>query len=360
MKIIYYFTLANLKMAIRNRASFMWSLFFPLILMVVFGIFTATTSEALRVSVVSSPSAASFVTSHLNLIKDIHDIHVVRSENLASDIRRLNNGGIDLVVDIGQKVVDKKIQYKMTFYMNEGLQTYPYVEYLVEQIKFAFLKNLNNIDNNLISFYVNSGRSSSDYNYIAYLTPGVIAFSVMNGVLFAVIVILITYKEEDILSRIFITPLTKFQFLVSIIINRLILALMQVAILMFVALYIYHVKPVGNLFSLMVIITLGALVFIALAMFLSSVVNKVETAMPLANFITLPMLFLSGLFFPLSSLPFVIRQIAQYFPLTYFIDALRNVYINVVSLSAVKYDILAMVGWIAIFFILNTIFLRLE
>jgi ABC-2 type transport system permease protein len=360
MKTIYYFTLANLKMALRNRASFMWSLFFPLILMVVFGIFTATTSEALRVSVVSPPSASSFVASHLNLIKDIHDIHVYRSYNLTKDIHRLDNGGLDLVVNIVQMVINKKVQYQMTFYMNQGLQTYPYVEYLVEQIKFAFLKNLNNINNKLISFYVNSGRSPADYNYISYLTPGVIAFSVMNGVLFAVIIILITYKEENILSRIFITPLTKFQFLVSIIINRLILALMQVAILMFVALYIYHVRPVGNLFSLMIIITLGALVFIALAMFLSSVVNKVETAMPLANFITLPMLFLSGLFFPLSSLPFIIRQIAQYFPLTYFIDALRNIYINGASLLTVKYDILAMVAWIVIFFILNTIFLRLD
>ena len=82
--------------------------------------------------------------------------------------------------------------------------------------------------------------------------------------------------------------------------------------------------------------------------------------MPITNVITLPMMFLSGLFFPISTLPSWLSDVSKYFPLTYLINAIRGIYVNGYNLSHLSGDFLGMIIWIAIFFVINIFVFRWE
>jgi ABC-2 type transport system permease protein len=59
----------------------------------------------------------------------------------------------------------------------------------------------------------------------------------------------------------------------------------------------------------------------------------------------MPMMFLSGIFFPIQMMPSFMQTIAYWLPFTYAIDAMRRIMIFGVTLSAVATDMLVMVGF---------------
>ncbi len=70
-----------------------------------------------------------------------------------------------------------------------------------------------------------------------------------------------------------------------------------------------------------------------------------QQAAPLANLVSFPMLFLSGVFFPRDGLPEYLKTITNYLPLTYLADALRRVANEGASLWTIKGDLMGLIVW---------------
>ncbi len=353
MKKIYAFTIASLKMMVRNKANIFWSLFFPLMLMLIFGLFN-TSQETISVAVINGKGVPASISSFANDLSKQKGIKLTKNETLSEADKSLKAGNTDLIIDIEKNTsaTPEKPQYKVDFYINKSSQVYSIAELLETQIKYSFLEQTTK-GYNLVQFNQITQSAIKDYSYVSFLTPGIVALAIMQGIIFSVMMILITYREESVLRRIFLTTVTKFEFLTSLSLTRIIMALSQAAILIYVALLVYNVKIIGNTFLLAFVIILGALMFISLGLLISSLVNKIETASAVANVITLPMMFLSGLFFPLSALPKWLSDISQYFPLTYLINALRGVYISGDSFTKIINPMLGMLVWLVIFTIIN-------
>ena len=80
----------------------------------------------------------------------------------------------------------------------------------------------------------------------------------------------------------------------------------------------------------------------------------------MANIIALPMMFLSGVFFPTDTLPGFLEDIVQYLPLTFLADGMREVAIQGASLTEIPWELLGLVVWLAIAFIAATRVFRWE
>ena len=74
-------------------------------------------------------------------------------------------------------------------------------------------------------------------------------------------------------------------------------------------------------------LVIGPFFFVSLGMLVGSVSNSPESAAVVGNLVTFPMMFLSGTFFPVSSMPMYLQGIAHVLPLYYMIDGLTNVMI---------------------------------
>ncbi len=384
MKRIYYFTIANLKATMRNKTNIFWSLFFPLVIMLIFGLFNTNVGKAnITVDFFHNKGTQTVSNQYKKVFTRIKGVSIVNESNLQSARNKVKNGKIDLLVVFTKKsggiihpipcagkicplsthnsrsiIALSPPHYNIVFFSNKNDQTYPYIELLLSKIEYNSLNNEFRKES-LVTFS-QQNISGQGMSYIIFLTPGIVALAIMQGILFSVVTIIISYRELEVLRRIAVTPFKKSDFIISLSIVRLIFALFQAAILIAVAKFVYNISPQGSFINLTVVIIAGALMFITLALIISSVANKVETAMPITNVITLPMMFLSGLFFPISTLPSWLSDISKYFPLTYLINAIRGIYINGYNLPHLAGDFLGMGIWIIIFFVINIFVFKWE
>jgi len=171
------------------------------------------------------------------------------------------------------------------------------------------------------------------------------AMALMQLGLFATVAPLVTLRQEQVLRRLGATPLPRWQLLVSQVLFRLSIGVLQCAIILGVSISFFNVQIVGNPLALFGLIILGAIMFISLGYLIASLARTVESANGISQAINFPMLFLSGIFFPLVFLPAFLAPIVKALPLTYLGDAFRQVAVGTVPQFPLMVDILVLAGW---------------
>jgi ABC-2 type transport system permease protein len=182
---------------------------------------------------------------------------------------------------------------------------------------------------------------------IDYLVPGIIAMSIMTTGLFCALP-LIQQREKKILKRWGATPINRSSIIYSQVIFRLVLSVLQTALLVFIAYAIFHVQMNGNWGILLGVVMLGALVLISIGYLVASFVKTQEGAMPIIQLIQFPMMFLSGIFFPVDMLPNFMKPVVNAMPLSYLGDSLRQVMIQATPLHTMNLNVLVLGIWLAV------------
>jgi len=126
------------------------------------------------------------------------------------------------------------------------------------------------------------------------------------------------------------------------------------AILLAVGFFLFHFHFAGNLLYLLIVGIIGGGIFLAMGLAISGASKSEETAAPIANLVSLPLMFLSGIFFSRSSMPEWLQTITQYSPLTYVSDALRSISVDGASIWTVRTDLLGIFVWLAITVVVAT------
>ena len=85
-----------------------------------------------------------------------------------------------------------------------------------------------------------------------------------------------------------------------------------------------------------------------------------ETAAPMANVISMPMMFLSGVFFPLSVMPEWLNRWSQYLPLTYLADGMRAITVEGATVITLGNELIGLTVWIIVVFAIATKTFRWE
>jgi len=97
--------------------------------------------------------------------------------------------------------------------------------------------------------------------------------------------------------------------------------------------------------------------FVSLGMLVGSVSTSVESAAVVGNLVTFPMMFLSGTFFPVNSMPMWLQNVAHVLPLYYVIDGLNNVMVYG-NVSAALVDLAVILVVVVVFFALAVTFFK--
>ncbi|MCL4498865.1 MAG: ABC transporter permease, partial [Chloroflexi bacterium] len=125
------------------------------------------------------------------------------------------------------------------------------------------------------------------------------------------------------------------------------------ALLLGLAIVGFGAHVAGSPFLLGVLVVEGSLVFIALGFAIASFAQTNQTAMALGNIITMPMMFLSGVFFPTDSFPKFVQPLIKVLPLTYLADAFRQVMMRGAGFDAVSHDMLVMAVYGLVIFLVS-------
>jgi ABC-2 type transport system permease protein len=153
-------------------------------------------------------------------------------------------------------------------------------------------------------------------------------------------------REKKVLKRFGATPLKKHTVVLSQIVQRLIIALMQAVIIIAIARLFFDVQMVGNWFVLLGVVFLGTLTMISIGYVIVARARTEESAQPIIQLVQFPMMFLSGIFFPLEFMPDFIKPVVMAMPLTYLGDALRQVMVNATPLYPLGIDLAVLSAWL--------------
>jgi ABC-2 type transport system permease protein len=160
--------------------------------------------------------------------------------------------------------------------------------------------------------------------YIDFLVPGLIGFSILVSPMFSMVNITSEYKKTKLFKQLSLTPLRKMEWLASKVIWYIILSAISFVLLVAVGVLLFDAHMTLTLWLIPFLI-LGPMLFCSIGMLVGTVTKSVESASVLGNIITFPMMFLSGTFFPISTMPHYLQTFAHVLPLYYIVEGLNNV-----------------------------------
>jgi ABC-2 type transport system permease protein len=182
-------------------------------------------------------------------------------------------------------------------------------------------------------------------NYFQFVAPGIIAMVTMMAVMMGLAGSIAREKEQGTLDGLLVAPVSRFSIIMGKTGAQTVRGLMQGTIVLFLAMVFFHVKIYGNFLIMLLVIILGIFSFVGLGILVSAAVEEQETAMTIMMTVTFPMLFLSGAFFPLQQMPGFMQAISKYVPLTYEVEALRQVVVLGAGLGEVMRPLLILLGF---------------
>ncbi len=196
---------------------------------------------------------------------------------------------------------------------------------------------------------------------VRYFLGPVIALAVM-GSFWGLSAALVTFREQGILRRFHVTPVTASDLLASSIVANYVLVFPTVICQFVFARFIFHVTHFGNLITAFILISIGNIAFASLGLVVASITNTMQETQVINQIIWLPLIFLSGATFPLAFLSPVVQKFSLFLPATYLVQALIAAIFNSVSVwdRNVLISLGSLISWAVLTFFLSAQLFRWE
>ena len=181
--------------------------------------------------------------------------------------------------------------------------------------------------------------------YIDFLIPGLLGMNLMNSGMWGIGFALVDLRQRKLLKRFVASPMRRSDFLLALASSRLILMLIELALLLGFGILAFHMRVVGSWISILIISALGALCFGGVGLLTASRAQKIETVSGLINLVMMPMWILSGVFFSYERFPAVLHPLIKALPLTALNDALRAAILEGTPLAHQSVRLLVLCLW---------------
>jgi len=182
-------------------------------------------------------------------------------------------------------------------------------------------------------------------NYFEFVAPGIMAQIVMTAVLTGLAASVSREKEQGTLDGILISPISRLAIILGKAFSQSIRGLVQGIIVMLLVVFIFNVTIHGNILLVILLLLLGIFSFVGLGILVSAFTSEQETATQLLFMFQFPMLFLSGVFFPIQQMPEFMQKISHLIPLTYAVEALRKVMVLGAGIADVKSELIILLAF---------------
>ena len=136
--------------------------------------------------------------------------------------------------------------------------------------------------------------------------------------------------------------------------SRLVIQTSTALVLIGSAILLFDITIAGSMVLTIFLLILTALCFVGLGSW-SQPGKYPGRLCPNDNAFTMPMMFISGVFYPLETMPWIFQKLAYIAPLTYANDALRGVMLKGLNIGDIWIDVVVLLGFTALFFIMGVI-----
>ncbi len=348
--------LAELKVTargyLRNLVALFFSLIFPLILILLFGLIFSNSGSSVVTLYTQNFDHAS--NQSQAFLAALNETNLVQVQVVSPSVGNLsiwlgqNNDPAGLVIPSG---------FGANYSAHRPLTVFLYVNpesgsaeaaavAAVQQVATAF--NLHAANGTQIISQANLNVGGTYLTYIDYLVPGLIGFSILTSPMFSMVDVTSSYRKEGIFRQLSLTPLTRGEWLTSRVLWYVVLTFAATAIMLGFGVVIFGAHAVVNVY-LIPFLFAGPLLFVSLGMLAGSIARTPESAAVIGNVITFPMMFLAGTFFPVSGFSPGLQAVAKVLPLYYVIDGMNQVMLFQ-NISRAMGDLAVVIGIAAVLF----------
>ncbi len=341
LKVIYRNLIREYLILVRKPAGLIFALFLPTLILVV--IATSFPGEFLdvkhaKVPIMDDGSNSQFVSE----LKE-----KVSSEELSVVIEQ---GALNKLEDL---VGDKKYLLGLYPHLSEGrFENVVVVDNSNPLARDAVLSKIKSRlgaeeDYNVVQKDI----YEADLRFIDYLFPGIIALGIMFFCLSLASIGVVRERVSGTLERIRSSFLPLGVLLVSKYITYIVLAAISGIFILVCGYVFFNIPIAGSIWLVIILEIITATPFIGLALITSTIAKTEFESQVIVLFVSIPSIFISGVFFPIECMPEYVARVVKYFPLSFSVEALRDVIIRGFNIYEVAPAILALSLYSLVFFV---------
>lgn len=332
-----YFVL-HAKSYFRSRSAIFFQIAFPVILILLFGAIFAPTTYTASSLIIQNESPSSITWEIVDAINSsgLFKVHIIsQSVNLSQYISK---NSISAALLIPGNFTTNLYSGGQGFLILKGESSpqvassdYQLINGIITQINYK----VGNASQKLVlSSEVALGSSDKTINYYV---PGLIGFTVLST-MFNMTYTVPNYRREKVFRQLSFTGISKPEWIISNVIHSFLMLVLSDTILVAIGIFVFGaslaLSPL-NILVIGIVILTGLIFFTGIGILSGLISDNEETVAVIGNLILFPMMFLSGVFFPLAFAPSYLVTISKFLPLTYFINSLVSVmvYNNISSVA---------------------------
>lgn len=344
--------------SIRSPSVIFWNIFFPVILLLILVSIFTNIGKDVSVKVALINETTTFQNTNMDFASYISD--AFKSLSVATDgktpiltleasstqrflnesLEKLKNGKINAVIVIPQlfntqvyvALAQQRSGFKLfskpqvEIYTLQNSQTsdvaFTILSSVLESFNSEFLKNSGNNSDFVSPVTKYISKSGQNFSYVDFIVPGILIMAVMTVSLFGITDDLLVQREKKVLRKLFVAPLNKSEYFFAMILSNIVIEIIQIGIIIAIGFWIGATLNFNGWSIFYVIFTI--VTTLPLGFFIASFAKSADSGNAMANIFNFLFMFLGGLFFPITGVPFAIKAISYVLPTTYLGNGLRS------------------------------------
>jgi ABC-2 type transport system permease protein len=315
---------ASLKSTFKSPQATFFSLFFPIVLIAIFGAIGGNSSASVDIAFSKDCDTTNILYQQMKKIP----IYKIDKGTQTEIDDKLKKGRITAIVNIQKITGDASHQYNLHLITSSASQReLPLLQSIIRDM-------VRNIDEQMLGKRQSYAEITKEevpgreYKLIDFFLPGMIGFSLIGASVFGVAFLFYSLRDTLVLKRMYSSPIKKAYIVLGESLSRVVFQLCTVVVLVLFGRFFYNFTLANGwvtFVDMMIISFFALLVFMGFGFFVSGIAKNQSVIPIYANLFMFPQYFLSGTFFSRSALPQGLQPFIKFLPLTALNDAMRNV-----------------------------------
>ena len=337
MKQFFSFIIKETKHIVRDKRTMLMLFGMPIVMMLLFGFAVTNDVKNIRVVIVTSNSdyATQQVVNRLAASEYFKITKVVDTPAEAEQVIRAQKA--DMAVVFAQDFASRKSGYQL---MIDG--TDPNMAQQWTTYANAVITNSGTGIVNTKMLY--NPQMKSSYNFV----PAIMGTLLMLVCAMMTSISIVREKEKGTMEVLLVSPIRPIMIVVAKVIPYLVLVFVILIVILLMATFVLNVPIQGSLFWIFVVSTIYILLALSLGLLVSTIAKTQLMALLISAMVLMtPIIMLSGMMFPIESMPKILQYVSAVVPTRYYISAMRKLMIMGVGIEQIYYEVIVLIGMFA-------------
>jgi len=334
MKQFFSFVLKETKHITRDKRTMLMLFGMPIVMMLLFGFAVTNDVRNVRVVIVMSnaDNATQQVADRLAASEYFTLTKVVTTPNEAE--KAIRDQKADMAIVFSQDFASKKSGYQLIVDGADPNMAQQWTTYANAVINNTEAKAVN-------TKLLYNPQMKSTYNFV----PAIMGTLLMLVCAMMTSISIVREKEKGTMEVLLVSPTKPLMIIVAKLVPYLVLAFTILSIILLMSSFVLGVPIKGSLFWIYVVSTIYILLALSLGILVSTIAETQLVALLIsAMLLMMPVIMLSGMMFPIESMPKILQYISAIVPTRYYISAMRKLMIMGVGIEEIYFEVSVLIS----------------